>query len=276
MPEGMMDMDDLEARWPGHLQRRGDVELFVRDAGDGPQAVVFLHGLGGWAGEWWPVASRLLPGFRIVAFDQRGQGRSTRRPDDLGRAAFVADAIGVLETLATPVLLVGQSMGAHTALLVAAERPDLVDRLVLVEGGLGGEGVHLSHEVADWFAGWPAPFASRQDAAAWFETQGWTPQAARVWADGLAEDPHGLVGRFDPDVLLAQLIAVHERNRADAWRTIECPTLLIKGARGQMPADEAQRMLALNPASRLVEVEDAGHDVQLDVPAEVARLLATW
>nr|WP_217641551.1 alpha/beta hydrolase-fold protein [Actinopolyspora alba] len=36
--------------------------------------------------------------------------------------------------------VVGQSMGAHTALLLAARRPDLVGRLVMVEGDVGGGG----------------------------------------------------------------------------------------------------------------------------------------
>ena len=75
---------------------------------------------------------------RPVGFDQRGHGASTTRPGDLGRGAFVNDAVAVIESLGVgPVVLVGQSFGAHTALLVAASRPDLVSLLVLVEGGRG-------------------------------------------------------------------------------------------------------------------------------------------
>ena len=78
-------------------------------------------------------------GYRVVAFDQRGQGRSTTEPDDLTRDAFVNDTIAVIEHAdAGPVVLVGQSMGAHTAMLTAARRPDLVSQLILIEGGLGG------------------------------------------------------------------------------------------------------------------------------------------
>lgn len=180
-------MDDVDAAWPGRLIAADGVELFVRDSGGDAPVVLFLHGLGGYGAEWWPVASRMTSRFRVVAFDQRGQGRSTLEPDDLSRAAFVGDAVHVLEGLGrSPVLLVGQSMGAHTALLVAARRPDLVERLVLVEGGPGGEGTDASHEVVDWFAGWPTPFASDADARAWFRGQGYGADAAAAWATGLA------------------------------------------------------------------------------------------
>src|SRR5262249_50145911 len=61
-----------------------------------------------------------------------------RHAEDIAR---VVDHLG-----AGPVVLVGQSMGAYAALRAAARRPDLVERLLLVDGGLplpGPEGVDL-------------------------------------------------------------------------------------------------------------------------------------
>lgn len=67
--------------------------------------------------------------------DQRGHGQSTRNPRDLSREAF-ADVAAVLDAadVSTPVTLVGQSMGAHTALVVADRHPEVVSHLILAEG----------------------------------------------------------------------------------------------------------------------------------------------
>ena len=68
--------------------------------------------------------------------DQRGHGRSTRRPADVSRQAFVDDVIAVIDQVfpGERCTLVGPPMGAHTAFLTGAFRPDLVERLVMPEG----------------------------------------------------------------------------------------------------------------------------------------------
>jgi pimeloyl-ACP methyl ester carboxylesterase len=110
--------------------------LAWRDGGGTGPGLLLLHGLAGHAAEWAATAGRLRDAYRVVALDQRGHGASERRPGDVSRAACVADVIGVVEGLRlAPVVLVGQSLGGNTALLAAAERPDLVRALVLVDAG---------------------------------------------------------------------------------------------------------------------------------------------
>ena len=269
-------MTTIDTAWPGRQLPVSDADLFVRDSDGTGSAIVFLHGLGGYSGEWSPVASQLRDDFRVVAFDQRGQGRSTTEPDDLTRDVFVNDTIAVIEHAdAGPVVLVGQSMGAHTAMLTAARRPDLVSQLILIEGGLGGEGPDASHKVINWFRSWPAPFAYLPDAVSWFEGQGYRPDAARAWAAGLRETPGGLVPRFVPEVLLQQMLAVHLEKRLQEWTTVSCPTLLIKGGHGFIPAAEFDQMLSTNPRASMVEVADAGHDVHLDAPTNIVDFIRT-
>ncbi len=100
---------------------------------------MLLHGLAGHAGEWDVPARCLSSRYRVVAVDQRGHGASERRPQDVSRAAYVADVIAVADQLMLrrPVL-VGQSLGGHTAMLAAAAHPGLVRALVLIEAGAGG------------------------------------------------------------------------------------------------------------------------------------------
>ena len=110
------------------------------DTGGNAPVVVFLHGLAGSAQEFIPSAEALWPEYRCVLVDQRGHGHSTRVPSDMGRQAFVDDVAAVIDVVASshPVVLVGQSMGAHTALLTAAAHPQRVAGLVLLEADVHG------------------------------------------------------------------------------------------------------------------------------------------
>src|SRR5689334_12600919 len=110
--------------------QRDDVTISALVGGSGPP-VVLLHGLAGSAGELVPTATGLLDRHTVVVPDQRGHGHSTRRPADVSRRAYVEDVAAVCSALVDgPAVLVGQSMGAHTAMLVAAWHPSLVRCLV--------------------------------------------------------------------------------------------------------------------------------------------------
>jgi pimeloyl-ACP methyl ester carboxylesterase len=135
---------------------------------------LLLHGLAGHAGEWVQTARSLTERWRIVALDARGHGRSERFPTDVSRAAHVVDAAFAIERLRLgPVVVVGQSLGGQTALLLASRRPDLVRGLVVAEASPAGGGDCDAAEVSSAEVGsslrrWPAPFSSREAAIEFF------------------------------------------------------------------------------------------------------------
>jgi len=155
------------------LERDG-VELSGLSGGGDGDLVVLLHGLAGSAAEMVPLGEAL--GRRYVALDQRGHGLSTRRPGDLSRPAFVDDVVAVLGE--EPAWLVGQSMGAHTAMLVAAQRP--VKGLVMISGGVGGSTDDYPKKLGAWFASWPVPFADEAAARGFLGDAPITEAWARV------------------------------------------------------------------------------------------------
>jgi 2-hydroxymuconate-semialdehyde hydrolase len=125
--------ESLEA---GRFIRAGGVRTFLHDAGDGPP-VMLLHGSGpgvsAWA-NWRLILPNLLGTARVIAPDQLGFG-ATGRPEDgrYDRRVWADHAIAVLEELGIDkVSIVGNSMGGAVALTVAAKRPALVDRLILM------------------------------------------------------------------------------------------------------------------------------------------------
>ena len=233
-----------------------DARLEALDFGGEGPGVLLLHGLAGTAVEWEETAAWLSATHRVVALDQRGHGRSERRPADVSREAFVADAIAAIDELAlAPAVLIGQSLGGHTAFLVAAARPDLVRGLVIAEASPAEAKPGQPEEIRKLLSAWPA-FPSRAAAQEFFG--GDTP-AARAWARNLDETEDGLVPAFEVDVMVEAIAAAADA-RWDEWRQIQAPTLIVRGERGDLSQEEAAEM-----ASR------ASHRRARDTPGRARR-----
>ena len=146
----------------------------------------------------------------------------------------MAEWLGIPE-----LVLVGQSRGAHTAMLTAAQHPGLVRRLILVEGGVGGDGAPATDGTIGWFESWPTPFPSGEDAVAFFGGGA----AGDAWTAGLEATAAGLEPRFDVDVLRAALSPVHARPRWEEWGALRCPLDLIRGEHGLLQDEEVARIV---------------------------------
>jgi len=100
--------------------------------GDGP-LVVTVPGMGDVRSADTGLAEALAAdGLRVASLDLRGHGDSDAGFAELGDPATASDLLALVEYLGAPAVLVGTSMGASSALLAAAERPDLVRGLVLL------------------------------------------------------------------------------------------------------------------------------------------------
>jgi pimeloyl-ACP methyl ester carboxylesterase len=103
--------------------------------GDGGPLVVAAHGITGSHMSWAAVGPELGRDHRFVAPDLRGRGASRDLPGPYGMAAHAADLAVVLDAFGGPAILVGHSMGGFVVVETARRYPDLVRRLVLVDGG---------------------------------------------------------------------------------------------------------------------------------------------
>ena len=254
---------------------RDGVELACLDFGGSGSPVLLLHGLAGHVGEWSETAGWMVREHRVVALDERGHGRSTRVPADVSREAHVADVVFVIDQLALgPVILIGQSLGANLAFLVAARHPDRVWALVVAEGcpeadpdGEGAEGIRK------WLDGWPTPFASRDAAAAFFRGPS---LYADAWADGLEERDDGLWPRFDSEVMVQTLREGTLSDYWEEWQAIKCPTLVVRAGDGFFPKGVLESMAERLPGAQFVEIPGAEHDLHLDRPAEWRQTVANF
>lgn len=235
----------------------------MSDTGDGDlPAVVLLHGLAGSAREWEPTAAAIADEWRVIHIDQRGHGDSTRRPGDVSRRAFVDDVVAVVEACVPGerVLLVGQSMGAHTAFMVAAARPDLVAGLVMLEGHAdGAERPDEAAELGRYFASWPVPFADERTARHFLGDD----SIVDAWIADMEEGAEGLRPRFDADVMEGVIAAVHETRWAE-WEELSVPVLVVFAENGMFSEQRRQELIRRNSRALRVDIPGAGHDAHLD------------
>jgi pimeloyl-ACP methyl ester carboxylesterase len=233
----------------------------------GKPPVLMLHGLAVFAHAWDHNASALSDALDIVALDQRGHGESDRGPCEGYRTdTYASDIVGVGDALGwSRFSLVGQSMGGHNAMYVAAMHPERVERLVISD----------------------MEPTMRLDLIAYMRDADSLPEYAsleEVIADAHARNPR-------PDPALERQRAEHTVQRLpngrltpmydllapkcwqalDLWpylRRITSPTLLVRGAESPVLRPEvAQKMVAAIPNCEFVEIPGAGHSVGLDNPA---------
>ena len=110
-----------------------DVFYEARGTGD---SVLLVHGLGSSTEDWEPQVDALARAFTVVAYDVRGHGRTGKPAGAYSVSQFAADAAALITTLAlAPVHVVGLSMGGMIAFQLAADHPELVRSLVIVNSG---------------------------------------------------------------------------------------------------------------------------------------------
>ena len=165
--------------------------------------------------------------------------------------------------------LVGQSFGGHIAFLVASLYPERVASLTVIEADPEGPNPQAEEIVARWLASWGRPFTDRSTALAFFGAE------ADAWVDGLELRDDGLWPRFDNGVLLSALHGITARPWWDEWSRITCPTLIVRGDRGDLRVEVAQRMAAALPQGEVISVEGAGHNVHLDQAEQVAQVVSS-
>jgi pimeloyl-ACP methyl ester carboxylesterase/RimJ/RimL family protein N-acetyltransferase len=251
-----------------YLLERDGVRLAARDFGGAGPAVLLLHGLAGHAEEWVQTAGWLTERYRVVALEERGHGRSSREPAEVSPQARLADAAFVIECLRlAPVVVIGQSLGAHLGILLAAKRPELVRALVVAEATPAGGNQALVDEVveqvSDSLRRWPVPFSSREAALEYF---GGRSLKAEAWSAGLDARADGLWPRFDVSVLRRMLRDAVSRDHWREWERISCPVLIVRAQHGTLEPADANAMAKRLPQARCVEIPGAGHDLHLERP----------
>lgn len=230
------------------------------------QPLLFLHGVGNQGGSWFEVAPAFTDSYRVVVPDLPGHGESAPASGDLPMATVVGGAERLLLDLTgeRPAVVVGNSMGAWIATLLALRHPDRVERIVLVNGGpLPGDP--------------SAPSLlpkSREEAArlmSMLRDPGAPPLPDWLLDDLVRRAPEGPTARLTRDLpgLIAHLLV-------GRLGEIHTPVDLLWGSSDRlMTPAYAERLASGLPAARLTRLDKCGHIPQLEcAPAFVAALRA--
>jgi pimeloyl-ACP methyl ester carboxylesterase len=239
--------------------------------------VILLHGITGHARVWDHLASRLLPGHRVLALDQRGHGDSEPAPDDdYGVGTMAADVAAVAASLRLDrFALIGHSMGGRIAIKYAADHAARLDRLVIIDIGPEIDLVGLQR-VRDMMAHSPERIESEEWAVEYIrrgnplQDLGMLRERVR---HGLRRQPDGeLTWKYAKG--LREMMRAGRRDAVDLWEPlprITCPALVVRGAESDiLTPDVAKTMAERLPDGRLVEIAGAGHTVPADRPEEFA------
>lgn len=264
----MIDVDGgaLAARsWPGGSGR----------------PVLLVHGLSSNARLWDETAQQLAAtGRPVVAVDLRGHGSSAEVPDLAGQLDATRQAAADLAAACTALgwaepVVAGQSWGGNVVLQLAADRPELVHGLALVDGGW----LHLSDRWATLDEAWTVLAPPRFDgltADVLHERlraghPGWSPTAIEATAANLATRPDGTVAPWLDRERHRRIVASMLAHQPRAlYPLVTCPVLLLVAGTDNPQAKEALAGLA---DARLVEFTGGDHDLHAQHPDRVAALI---
>ncbi len=226
--------------------------------------MVLLHGYGSNWHTWGRVVDKLSSEFHLYALDLRGMGRSGNFGAGSTRQTWADDVAAAIPKLSSrPVYLVGHSLGGWVAAAVAAQKPELVTKAVLVEP-YSGANSEVRKQARRRLPEERGLRAQQIRAAA-------TPEdlipAVSQQYEGASDDSIRRIAsmwfQMDP-VLEEGPISRSEDSETfdDIFMAIKCPTLVIIGATdngGILSDEEAERVVGLIPDSRLLKWPKVGH-----------------
>lgn len=242
----------------------------------------------------WLLVAEALTGRRVIAPDLRGRGRSSGLPGPFGLEQHADDLARVMNALGVErAVVAGHSMGAFVAVRLAERHPGLVQRLVLVDGGLpipAPDGV-APEDVPAVVLG-PAlqrlamRFASAGDYEAFWRQHPaigpwWSPAIADYVAYDLAGEPPELRSSADGEAVSVNALELDgSGGYAGALSALPHPISFIRAPRGLLdaaPLYEPETVAEWDgrlPRMRAHEADDVNHYTIVMTDSGVRQVLS--
>lgn len=278
----------LEGERGRYVWTRGAISYTVRGRGE---PLVLIHGIyaGASSFEFRRVYAQLAEHYRVYAFDLLGFGLSDRPrivyTPDLYVALiqdFVRQVVGGMDQ---PVQVVASTLGAAFAIRAAAERPDLFERLVLIEPtgiqDLASDPDSSSHVFWRTLLRSPLLGQTLYNAIASRPSIRWFLRANYDNRLDVSDDlidyyytqAHQPNARFAPASFIAGAL---DTPVDEEYMRLEMPILLLWGKNAYFtPLEHARAFRQLNPRTEL-RVFDCGSLPQDEVPEEFVRVVDSW
>jgi pimeloyl-ACP methyl ester carboxylesterase len=276
-----------------------DGPVHYADFGGSGQPLLMVHGLAGSALNWMAVGPLLARDHRVMAIDLAGFGQTPlfHRSAAVGaNAKLVHDFIE--RVIREPVELMGNSMGGHIGILLAADHPEWVDRLVLVDPAVPGMPTRR-------------PEAAMIGVAAALSIPGLVEtvldrRIRLLGPERLVDEVLAIVTAeptlIDEEVKRAHVELTQERSLLGAqnhralvqasrsiglrmadprfWarvKAVRAPTLVVHGELDRViPLQAARELVRRRPDWTLAVIEGAGHVPMMEAPDRFVEVVTTW
>ena len=243
---------------------------------DAENTALLVHGLTGRADAFRALAEELeargLTGWRLLVVDLRDRGATGRVEGKGGTPAHAADIVALMDREGLEkVAFVGHSLGAMIGVYLAANHPDRVDKLVLIDGG---------SDVTDEVDALLAPVVERLErtypsreayveylkSLPVFEDR-WDEDLERYFAGDVRAEGGGWRHHADLETVTEDREKMQGFPLSELWPHIGCPTLVLLSTVGLagpdkgfiLPPPYARRMREIIPHCALVEVGNTNH-----------------
>ena len=276
-----------------------DGPVHYLDFGGDGKPLLMVHGLGGNAMNWMAVGPGLSRHHRVLALDLAGFGRTPlfNRSAAVGANANLVHSF-IEQVIGEPVVLMGNSMGGHIAMLEAADHPQWVSALILVDPAIPG--VHVRR-----------PDPTMLGVMAAITLPGLADmvidrRARLLGPEGLVRETIALVAadpsRIDATMIVAHIQLMRERENlgrqnsraflqairslglrmADPrfWarmRKIEAPVLVIHGELDRLiPLSAARDLARRHPDWTFEVIDGVGHVPMMETPNRFLEVVNQW
>ena len=231
--------------------------------GEGPETVLFLHGLGGSYDIWWQQARALMDRYSVIALNHA---------DDptLGGAALAVQSVLDQEGV-DRAHVVGTSMGGYLAQYLSAEAPDRVASLVLANTFAPGDWIEEQYGTYIRFLPvlpeWVPQRSFRQTIeSSLFPASG----GSQIVRSFLLEQSY----RMERADFVARMSVLTESFSTPDLEALEIPAMIIEADNDpSVPESARTRLVETYPTLPVVTMSEVGHFPYLNRPAAYTRIL---
>ncbi len=249
--------------------------LSYLEIGTAGPTIVLLHGWSAFKELWWSTLLALAPHAHVYAPDMPGHGDSPL----LGSTSMLQIAERIERFCATRgddrIVLVGHSMGGNIALELALARPELVERLVLVDAAVQpAEMPNYTRSYLDQTFGWAVLRTSMAAARQLSLVGRFVPHAHQGGVVLPALRRVTYMARNDADAMRVLLDRLFENPIGPRLADVRVPTLVISGEFDPLvPPPLSQRVAAAIPGARYAVIRRAAHNPMDERPREFNAVL---
>lgn len=238
------------------------------------RTIICLHGITANCRSWDFIAGKLAPEFRVIGLDLRGRGLSDKPEKGYSADHHIKDILKVMKSLnIEKTVLMGHSLGAFIALVFAVRHPELVEKMILIDGA--GD---LSKEQMNHVLGAIKPALDRlkmtfdsadsyiehMKSAPYINT--WQPEIEAYYRHEIQAAGDRVKPNINPDIIIEEADNLGKINCASLYNSVACPVLILKATQGVfsqddllLPEDAVEKMVKNIPYATRFDVQGTNH-----------------